>query len=87
MIDCGLIKHCDNGTYYILPILQRTVEKLINVVDKYMHEIDGQRLTMPILTGAELWKKSGRFDTAATELMIVNDRHDKQQILSPVIIK
>lgn len=84
MIDTGLIKHCGNGTYYILPLLQRSMEKLIKIIDKYMSEIDGQKLTMPTLTAADLWKKSGRFETAATELMITKDRHDRMQILSPV---
>ncbi|CAG9809000.1 unnamed protein product [Chironomus riparius] len=83
MIDTGLIKHCGNGTYYILPLLQRSMEKLIRIIDKYMSEIDGQKLTMPTLTAADLWKKSGRFETAATELMITKDRHERTQILSP----
>lgn len=84
MLDVGLIKHCGNGTYYILPLLQRSIEKLIRIVDKYMQEIDGQKITMPTLTAAELWKKSGRYETVGTELMIVHDRHDREQILSPV---
>lgn len=84
MIDCGLIKHCNNGTYYILPLLQRSIEKLVKVIDKYMAEIEGQKITMPTLTAAELWRKSGRFENNAVELMTVTDRHDRVQILSPV---
>jgi prolyl-tRNA synthetase len=84
MTDLGLMRHCGNGTFYILPILQRSVEKLTRILDCYMKEIDGQKVTMPTLTGAELWKKSGRFEDAQTELMMVKDRHDKMQILSPV---
>lgn len=84
MLDVGLIKHCGNGTYYILPLLQRSIEKLTRIVDKYMQEIDGQKMTMPTLTAAELWKKSGRFVSTGTELMIINDRHEREQILSPV---
>ncbi|KAG5673317.1 hypothetical protein PVAND_003377 [Polypedilum vanderplanki] len=83
MIDCGLIKHCNNGTYYILPLLQRSIEKLTKIIDHYMTEIDGQKITMPTLTSADLWKKSGRFENAVTELMTVNDRHNRLQILSP----
>lgn len=84
MLDNGLIKNCANGTFYILPLLQRSVEKLIKIVDKYMSEIDGQKMTMPALTAADLWKKTGRFDSAQTELMMTKDRHERLQILSPV---
>lgn len=84
MLDVGLIKHCGNGTHYILPLLQRSIEKLTRIVDKYMLEIDGQKVTMPTLTAAELWRKSGRFESTGTELMVIQDRHERQQILSPV---
>jgi prolyl-tRNA synthetase len=86
MIDCGLIKHCNNGTFYILPMLQRSIDKLVRIIDQHMAEIEGQRITMPTLTAAELWKKSGRFENAATELMTVTDQHDRMQILSPVSV-
>ena len=84
MLDVGLIKHCGNGTYFILPLLQRSIEKLTRIVDKFMSEINGQKMTMPTLTAADLWKKSGRFESTGTELMVLKDRHDREQILSPV---
>lgn len=84
MLDVGLIKKSGNGTFFILPLLQRSIEKLINIVDKYMMEIDGQKITMPALTAVELWKKSGRFESAQMELMLTKDRHERLQILSPV---
>lgn len=84
MMEAGLMKHCGNGTFYILPLLQRSVEKLTKILDRYMSEIDGQKVSLPILTPAELWKKSGRFEDAQAELMVIKDRHDKMLLLSPV---
>lgn len=84
MIDLGLLRNCGNGTFYILPMLQRSVEKLTKILDYYMRAIDGQKVTLPTLTAAELWKKTGRFDNAQTELLVVKDRHEKLQLLSPV---
>lgn len=84
MMEVGLMRHCGNGTFYILPLLQRSVEKLTKILDRYMSEIDGQKITMPTLTSAELWKKSGRFEDAQSELMVVKDRHEKMHLLSPV---
>lgn len=85
MIETGLIRPTNNGSFYILPLLQRSVEKLSKMLDDSMQKIDAQKLTMPTLTALDLWKKSGRFnDDTKTELMVFKDRHDKQQLLSPV---
>lgn len=84
MMELGLIRSTANGSYHILPILQKSIEKCINLIDFYMKKIDGQKMTMPVLTAAELWKKSGRYRDDSTEIMTTKDRHDKLQILSPV---
>lgn len=86
MLETGLIRHSGNGTFFILPLLQRSVDKLIKILDSHMSEINGQKLTMPTLTATELWKKSGRLEDAqlSGELIIVKDRHDKMHLLSPV---
>jgi prolyl-tRNA synthetase len=84
MLEVGLLRPCANGTFYILPLLQRSVEQFIKIIDHHLSEIDCQKLSLPILTSADLWKKSGRFDTAKAELMLTKDRHDKMHILSPV---
>jgi prolyl-tRNA synthetase len=84
MLDLGLIKPAANGTFHILPILQRSLERTVALIDRQMLAVGAQKLTMPTLTPVEHWKKSGRFETAATELLTTKDRHDKLHILSPV---
>lgn len=85
MIETGLIRSTNNGSFYILPLLQRSVDKLARLLDDCMQEVDAQKLTMPTLTALDLWKKSGRFnDETKTELMVLKDRHEKLQLLSPV---
>ncbi|XP_062561687.1 probable proline--tRNA ligase, mitochondrial isoform X2 [Armigeres subalbatus] len=84
MLEQGLIRPAGNGTFYILPLLQRSVRKAIDLVDHFMqHHVEAEKLTLPILTSAELWQKSGRLETAGGELMSITDRHGKQQILGP----
>lgn len=84
MMDVGLIRPSGNGTFYILPLMQRSIEKLTKILDFHMTAIQGQKLSMPSITSADLWKKSGRFDDAQSELMVFRDRHEKLQLLSPV---
>lgn len=85
MLEQGLIRQAGNGTFYILPLLQRSVQNAIDLVDHYMQRHAGaEKLGLPILTSADLWRKSGRLETAGAELMTTDDRHGKRQILGPV---
>ncbi|XP_049279116.1 probable proline--tRNA ligase, mitochondrial [Anopheles funestus] len=87
MLEQGLIRQAGNGTFYLLPLLQRSLQKAINLIDRHMEMIGAQKLTLPLLTSAELWKKSGRLGSSAsgtpTELLQTTDRHGKVQILGP----
>lgn len=82
----GLIRSAANGMFHVLPLLQRSLEKCVDLVDNSMKEVECQKVTLPTLTPCELWKKSGRLNTAATELLKVKDRHEKEFVLSPVSI-
>lgn len=82
--DLGFITAADNGTFYLLPLMQRTVEKCIKLIDRHMRKLDAQKITIPTLTPVNLWKKSGRFDNFKSELLITTDRHQRSFILGPV---
>lgn len=84
MFDLGFIKPNNHGSFHILPVFQKSLENCIKLIDENMKKIGGQKISLPILTPSELWKKSGRLNSAATELMTTKDRHGKIQILSPV---
>ncbi|XP_055641307.1 probable proline--tRNA ligase, mitochondrial [Toxorhynchites rutilus septentrionalis] len=84
MLEQGLIRQAGNGTFYLLPLLQRSLQKAVELVDLYMQRyVDAEKLTLPILTSADLWHKSGRLESAGAELMQTTDRHGKRQILGP----
>ncbi|CAO1434644.1 unnamed protein product [Diamesa serratosioi] len=83
MLEAGLMRHCGNGTFYLLPLLQRSIDKCTKLLDYYMGEIYCQKLELPKLISADLWKKSGRFEVVKSELMLTNDRNQRVQILGP----
>ncbi|XP_055547815.1 probable proline--tRNA ligase, mitochondrial [Wyeomyia smithii] len=84
MLEQGLIRQAGNGTFYILPLLQRSLQKTVTLVDYHMQRYAvAEKLTLPTLTSADLWRKSGRFESAGPELMKTTDRHEKVQILGP----
>ncbi len=50
------------GAYALLPLGQRVVEKIKNIVREEMNAIGGQELSMTALQNPELWKKTDRWD-------------------------
>lgn len=83
LTDLGLVKSGSNGTYQILPIAQRAIDKCINLVQRNMEEAGGQKISLPVLTPAQLWKKSGRLDGDISEFYMVRDRNGKEFLMSP----
>jgi len=59
MLELGLIRQSANGLYHLLPLAQRSLEKLISIVDKNMLDIGAQKMSMPVLIQSNLWKKTG----------------------------
>lgn len=59
MLDIGLIRGAGNGTFHLLPMAQRAVDKCTRLVDRHMRLAEAQKITMPLLTPADLWRKSG----------------------------
>lgn len=55
------MKPLDKGTYYYLPILQRSIDKTIKIIDRFMHKIGASKISIPNLTPVELWKNSGSY--------------------------
>lgn len=55
----------------------------IRVIDQEMQGIGGQKLDMPSLCSAELWKASERWDLMGKELLRLKDRHGGDYCLAP----
>lgn len=83
MISYGIIKPVSIGMYALLPLGLRTLNKLIELVDKEMANIGAEKILLPALTSTALWKKTDRYDSNKTELFTVRDRHKKTYVLSP----
>lgn len=83
MLQAGLIHHSNPGCYYYLPATVRAMEKLVRLIDQEMQGIGGQKLDMPSLCAAELWKRSERWDLMGKELFRLRDRHGAEYCLGP----
>lgn len=59
MLELGLIRQSANGLYHLLPFVQRSLDKLISIINTSMLDIGAQKITMPVLIQSNLWKKTG----------------------------
>jgi prolyl-tRNA synthetase len=85
MVRAGLIRQLDHtaGLYMMLPLGLRVLDKVEAVVDAAMRRAGGNKLAMPILLPAALWKRTGRWDSAGEELFRLRDRRDGAFCLGP----
>ncbi|XP_055978306.1 probable proline--tRNA ligase, mitochondrial [Sorex fumeus] len=83
MLRVGLIHPAGPGCYHLLPYTVRALEKLVRVIDQEMQAIGGQKVNMPSLSPAELWRATNRWDLMGKELLRLRDRHGKDYCLGP----
>ncbi|XP_060087855.1 probable proline--tRNA ligase, mitochondrial [Heteronotia binoei] len=83
MLLGGLIYPSSPGCYHYMPYTVRAMEKLIKVIDQEMQIIGGQKVNMPTLCSAKLWRASGRWELMGTELLRLTDRHGQEYCLGP----
>jgi len=59
MLSCGLVRQSCSGIYHLLPLGQRAMDKLSLLVERAMASINASKMSMPLLTPAALWQRSG----------------------------
>jgi prolyl-tRNA synthetase len=82
MVRAGLVRQIGSGLWTWLPAGWRVHQKIVQIVREEIDAIGGQELLMPVLLPAELWKRSGRWDTVGAELMRLKDRKDADMVLA-----
>ncbi|KAM9186697.1 putative proline--tRNA ligase, mitochondrial [Mergus octosetaceus] len=83
MVQGGLIHPGSTGCYCYLPPAVRAMDKLVHLIDEAMEAVGGQKVNMPCLSSAELWRASGRWENMGPELFRLADRHGKDYCLGP----
>jgi prolyl-tRNA synthetase len=83
MLRSGFIRQLASGIYSYLPLGWRVLRKVEQIVREEMDRAEAQELLMPSMQPAELWKESGRYSVYGSELIRLNDRHDREFALGP----
>src|SRR3954468_16370871 len=80
MVRAGLVRQVGAGFWSWLPAGWRVHQRAAQIVREEMDAIGCQEMLMPVITPAELWKRSGRY--GITEVFKLHDRRDAELILA-----
>ncbi|MBN1391442.1 MAG: proline--tRNA ligase [Sedimentisphaerales bacterium] len=83
MIRAGLIRKVASGTYMYLPLGQRCLLKVIQIVREEITRAGAQEVLMPSVQPLELWQQTGRSEDYGPTLARFKDRQDRMNVLSP----
>ena len=73
MLRAGMIHQLGAGIYSHLPLAYRAMEKIEKIVAEEMDRVDGQRVTLPVVHPADVWKRSGRWQSVGPEMVRFTD--------------
>jgi prolyl-tRNA synthetase len=79
LVRGGFIRQVSAGVWTFLPLGWRVHEKVVQIIREELDAIGAQEMLMPILTPAELWKATGRYDIP--EVFKLRDRNDREFVL------
>ncbi len=80
MVRAGLVRQVGAGMWTFLPAGWRTHRKAEQIIREELDEIGCQEMLMPLLTPAELWQRSGRYEI--DEVFKLKDRRGADLILA-----
>lgn len=83
LVRAGFIRQLAAGLYEYLPLGIRVLKKIENIIRKHMDEAGALEVLLPILTPAELWQETGRWEVYGKELFRVEDRKGRMFALGP----
>ncbi|TMK28089.1 MAG: proline--tRNA ligase [Actinobacteria bacterium] len=79
LVRGGFIRQVGAGLFSFLPLGWRVHQKVVQIIREEIDAIGGQEMLCPVLTPAELWKTSGRYEI--TEVFKLEDRAGREFVL------
>ena len=83
MMRAGLMYKTGAGLYTIQPLALRSLRKIEKIIREEHEKINAFEVSMPVVTPAELWQESGRWDGMGGQMLKAIDRAERQVCLSP----
>ena len=82
LVRAGYIQQLAAGIFSYLPLAQRVLTKIENIMREEINRIGGQEVTMPVVHPAELWKETGRWYQIGSEMGRFMDKNGRDMVLA-----
>jgi prolyl-tRNA synthetase len=83
MMRAGLMFKTGAGLYTYQPMAFRSLKKIEKIIREELDKINCFEISMPVVTPAELWQESGRWDGMGGQMLKARDRAERDVCLSP----
>lgn len=88
LVRAGFIRQLTTGVYSFLPMGQRVMRKISQIVREEMDRAGGQEVSMPVIQPRELWDKQpssgpSRAEALGDVLFKLRDRRGREMVLGP----
>lgn len=83
MLRAAMIKKLGAGVYDWMPLGFKSLSKVTAIIREEMNRAGAQEVLLPVLSPAELWKETNRWNVYGKELMRITDRHNNEFALGP----
>ena len=83
LVKAGMFKKVGNGIYMKLPLGQKVVDNVKEIIRKHMNEAGALEVSMPLLLPIEVFKKSKRYELFGPSIFRLNDRYNRPYALGP----
>jgi prolyl-tRNA synthetase len=74
LVRAGFIRQLSAGIYSMLPMAQRSLLKITDIVRAEMNAIGAQEFYLPALSPREIWEESGRWSVMGDNMFRLKDR-------------
>jgi len=82
LVRAGFIRQLASGIFSYLPLAQRALSKVEQIVREEINAIGGQEVTMPVVNPADIWKETGRWYQIGSEMGRFKDKAQRDMVLA-----
>jgi len=83
LIRAGFIEQNGSGLYDLLPLGKMALDNIKKVIKEEMDASGALEVSFSVVTNADLWRESGRFNVFGKELLRFSDRKENDFVISP----
>lgn len=82
LLRAGFIRQYTSGIFALLPLGQRSIRKIENIIREEMEGIGSQEISMSGLCSSDIWEESGRYEAIDESMFRLVDRKGQKMVLN-----